>query len=169
MANATGPTRREVANYLQYLKDSSPNPRAASFAVPVVRKRAVPRPVPSPDKFKLTPVVPSEHDVQVSILALLRRHPKVAKAIRYNAGTFRLAGGPGSPDRWFRANDCPGHSDIAGVLKGGRAFYLEVKKPGKSSKPGDAQDTFLTEMAFAGALAAEVSSVDQVVKLLDNA
>ena len=165
MANATGPTRREVATYLQYLKDSSPNPRAASFAVPVVRKRAV----PSPDKFKLTPVVPSEHDVQVSILALLRRHPKVAKAIRYNSGRFRLIGVGGLPDRWFSANDCQGHSDIAGVLKGGRAFYLEVKKPGKSSKPGDAQDTFLCEMAFAGALAAEVSSVDQVVKLLENA
>ena len=164
MGNTSNPTRREVANYLQYLKDSSPNPRAADFAVPVLRKRAV----PSPDKFKLTPVVPSEHDVQVSILAMLRRHPKVAKAIRYNSGTFRLAGGVGSPDRWFRANDCPGHSDIAGVLKGGRAFYLEVKKPGKSSKPGDAQDTFLCEMAFAGALAAEVSSVDQVVKLLEG-
>ena len=163
MANAANPTRREIAAYLQYLKDSSPNPRAVSFAVPVVRKRAV----PSLDKFKLTPVVPSEHDVQVSILALLRHHPKVAKAIRYNAGTFRLAGAQGSPDRWFRANDCPGHSDIAGVLKGGRAFYLEVKRPGKSTKHGDAQDTFLTEMAFAGALAAEVSSVDQVIKLLE--
>ena len=66
MANAANPTRREVANYLQYLKDSSANPRAADFDVPVLRKRAV----PSPDKFKLTPVVPSEHDVQVSILAL---------------------------------------------------------------------------------------------------
>ena len=164
MPNASSPTRREIANYLQYLKDSSANPRAADFAVPVVRKRAV----PSPDKFKLTPVVPSEHDVQVSILGLLRKHPKVAKAIRYNAGTFRLAGSQGSPDRWFRANDCVGHSDIAGVLKGGRAFYLEVKKPGKSSKPGDAQDTFLTEMAFAGALAAEVSSVEQVIKLLEG-
>ena len=160
----SNPSRREVANYLQYLKESSANPRAASFAVPVVRKRAV----PSPDKFKLTTVVPSEHDVQVSILALLRRHPKVAKAIRYNAGTFRLAGAQGSPDRWFRANDCPGHSDIAGVLKGGRAFYLEVKRPGKSTKAGDAQDTFLCEMAFAGALAAEVSSVDQVIKLLEG-
>ena len=164
MANTSNPTRREIANYLQFLKDSSPNPRAASFAVPVLRKR----PVPSPDKFKLTPVVPSEHDVQVSILALLRHHPKVAKAIRYNSGRFRLPGAPGERDRWFSANDCPGHSDIAGVLKGGRAFYLEVKKPGKSSKPGDAQDTFLTEMAFAGALAAEVSSVDQVVKLLEG-
>ena len=164
MANASNPTRREVANYLQYLKDSSPNPRAADFTVPVLRKRAV----PSPDKFKLTPVVPSEHDVQVSILSLLRRHPKVAKAIRYNAGTFRLAGASGAPDRWFRANDCPGHSDIGGVLVGGRAFYLEVKKPGKSSKPGDLQDTFLCEMAFAGALAAEVSSVDQVIKLLEE-
>ena len=164
MGNTSNPTRREVANYLQYLKDSSPNPRAADFSVPVLHKRAA----PSPDKFKLTQLVPSEHDVQVSILALLRRHPKVAKAIRYNAGTFRLAGAHGSPDRWFRANDCPGHSDIAGVLKGGRAFYLEVKKPGKSSKPGDSQDTFLTEMAFAGALAAEVSSVDQVVKLLEE-
>ena len=165
MANAANPTRREVANYLQYLKDSSANPRAADFDVPVLRKRAV----PSPDKFKLTPVVPSEHDVQVSILALLRRHPKIAKAIRYNAGTFRLAGAQGSADRWFRANDCPGHSDIAGVLKGGRAFYLEVKRPGKSTKPGDAQDKFLCEMAFAGALAAEVSSVDQVIKLLEQA
>ena len=163
MAN-TGPTRREIATYLQYLKDSSANPRAADFAVPVVRKR----PVPSPDKFKLTALVPTEHDVQSSILSLLRKHPKVAKAIRYNAGTFRLPGAHGERDRWFKANDCPGHSDIAGVLKGGRAFYLEVKRPGAAIKPGDAQDIFLVQMASAGALAAEVSSVDQVIQLLEG-
>ena len=164
MADTSNPTRRDIANYLQYLKDSSANPRAASFAVPVLRKR----PIPSPSKFKLTTVVPSEHDVQTSILALLRRHPKVARAIRYNSGSFRIRGAPGQPDRWFKANDCPGHSDLAGVLVGGRAFYFEIKKPGKSSKPGDLQDTFLCEMAFAGALAAEVSSVDQVIQLLEK-
>ena len=132
MANASGPTRREIATYLQYLKDSSPNPRAADFAVPVVRKR----PVPPPDKFKLTPVVPSEHDVQTSILAMLRRHPKVAKAIRYNSGTFRLPGSPGERDRWFKANDCPGHSDIAGVLKGEGTARLRSTGTAKSAARG---------------------------------
>ena len=157
------PSRIDIAEYLTHLKASSTNPRAAEFEIPKHRRR----PVPSPDNFKLKPDMPSEHDIQKSILVLLRRHPKVAKAIRYNSGTFRLSGLHGAPDRWFKANDCVGHSDIAGVLKGGRAFYIEVKRPGNSSKPGDAQDTFLTQMAFAGALAAEVSSVEQVIALLD--
>ena len=158
----TQPSRIDVAEYLTYLKASSANPRAAEFEIPKHKRRAV----ASPDKFKLTPNIPTEHDIQKAILGLLRRHPKVAKAIRYNSGTFKITGTYGSPDRWFKANDCPGHSDLAGVLKGGRAFYFEIKRPGKSTKPGDLQDTFLTEMAFAGALAAEVSSVDQVVELL---
>ena len=159
----TQPSRIDIAEYLKLLKDSSTNPRAAEFDIPKHRRR----PVPSPESFRLKPDVPTEHDIQKAILGLLRRHPKVGKAIRYNSGTFKITGTYGLPDRWFKANDCPGHSDIAGVLVGGRAFYFEIKRPGKSSKPGDLQDTFLTEMAFAGALAAEVSSVDQVLALLE--
>ena len=160
----TQPSRIDIAEYLKLLKDSSTNPRAAEFEIPKHRRR----PVPSPESFRLKPDVPTEHDIQKAILGLLRRHPKVAKAIRYNSGTFKITGTYGLPDRWFKANDCPGHADIGGYLKGGgRAFYFEVKRPGEKIKAGSAQDLFLQEAIAAGALAAEVSSVEQVLALLE--
>ena len=161
----TQPSRIDVAEYLTYLKESSANPRAAEFEIPKHRRR----PVPSPESFRLKPNVPTEHMIQKAILGMLQHHPKVAKAVRYNSGTFKITGSHGAPDRWFRANDCPGHPDIGGYLKGGRAYYFEVKRPGEKIKAGSAQDLFLRDANAAGALAAEVSSVDQVVELLAGA
>lgn len=42
-----------------------------------------------------------------------------------------LAAVPGGGGKFFRKNPMKGHPDIAGVLKGGRYFTVEVKRPGR--------------------------------------
>lgn len=156
------PSKAEVAAYLSHLQASSANPRAASFVVPTIKQRQ-PRAVPESSKFKLKILEASEQQIQSAVLAFLRRHPRVAAAIRYNSGAFKLTGSYGQQDRWYRSNDAPGHSDIAGVLQGGRAFYFEIKKPGNKATPQQA--AFLDRMSKAGALASVICSIDDVIQL----
>ena len=59
-----------------------------------------------------------------------------------------------------------GLSDIAGVLVGGRAFYVEVKaKAGKVSKE---QKEFIDKVNFSGGLAFVARSVSDVSDELDK-
>ena len=163
MANASNPTRREVANYLQYLKDSSPNPRAADFAVPVVRKR----PVPSHDKFRLTAQVPLEQDVLRSVLGALKFSKKVAWYKRMNSGSY-IAGD--SKDRRYIRYGFIGCPDILGMLKPrrdgepGMVLAIEVKRP--SGKPTPEQLAFLDLVTKNGGCAGIVRSVDDLELLL---
>lgn len=63
----------------------------------------------------------------------------------------------------FRANSStPGISDIAGILPGGRALYIEVKV-GKDKLSPD-QVEFLDDVNKMGGLAFEARSVDDVIE-----
>lgn len=53
-----------------------------------------------------------------------------------------------------------GSSDIIGVLPGGRALFIEVKRP--TGRLTDAQKEFLARAHMAGALAFEARSVEEV-------
>ena len=56
----------------------------------------------------------------------------------------------------------PGQSDLCGHRPGdGRAFYIEVKRPG--GKPRENQERFLRQMRDTGALAGVAHSVDEAV------
>lgn len=61
-----------------------------------------------------------------------------------------------------------GHSDLYGVLPGGRAFFLEVKRPGgRTSKVRLArQKAFRDRAAAAGALTGSAASVAEAVDIL---
>ena len=62
----------------------------------------------------------------------------------------------------------PGQSDLCGHRPGdGRAFYIEVKKPGE--KPRDNQERFLQAMRNSGALAGVAHSVEEAVGILSEA
>lgn len=118
---------------------------------------------PEPPEVRRTrkpPTGPSESDVQSAVLDYLRRVVK-AQAIRYNSGAMQESG---PHARYVSFNDAPGHSDIAGTLPGGRAFYIEVKRPGQKATPKQA--AFLARMASAGALVGVVHSVDELIALL---
>jgi hypothetical protein len=62
-------------------------------------------------------------------------------------------------ERFFRFG-LKGSSDIIGVLPGGRALFIEVKRPsGRLTAP---QKEFLGRASMAGALAFEAKSVEEV-------
>jgi len=125
--------------------------------VPAAPKaRALRRPVDG------RPVVPLEKDIQRAVLQFLRVHPKVAAVWRTNSGTFTEQNRDGSM-RYISANTMPGMSDVCGVLKGGRAFFFEIKRPG--AKATTLQLQFLQRMHDAGALALVVYSIDSLVNL----
>jgi len=106
----------------------------------------------------------SEADILRSIMALLKHHPKVAKVWRQNSGTFQMQYGPKT--HYVRANTARGMSDIAGILKGGRGLYIEVKTP--KGRVMEHQQEFLDGMTAAGALAFVARSVDEVLTRLEE-
>ena len=110
-------------------------------------------------RFKLTSIVPRESEVQTSIIDAIERL-RIGKVIRYNSGGMYDKRG-----RFVRFHSAPGHSDLAGCLfNGGRAFYLEVKRPGESAT--EDQQRFLDAMASTGAIAATVHSVVEALAAL---
>jgi hypothetical protein len=96
-----------------------------------------------------------ERDVQKAILELLAVHPRVVFAGRFNRGSYADA------ERYVRFNTVRGFPDIHGLLKGGRALYIEVKRDAKSPISSDQAD-FLETAANGGALAIVAYSVEQV-------
>ncbi len=57
-----------------------------------------------------------------------------------------------------------GVADICGILKGGRAFYLEVKYRGKLTLE---QEAFLANVRDNGGIGEVVRTFNDVVKVLD--
>lgn len=113
---------------------------------------------------------PLEADVQRAILALLAVHPKVAFAGRFNSGAVvtEHTGKSGKSKRGFyRMNSIPGFSDIHGMLKGGRALYVEVKRRGEHLRTDQA--TFLELVRLHGGLGIVAYDVQQVVDALGEA
>jgi len=109
---------------------------------------------------------PSEADILRAIMALLKRHPRVAQCWRQNSGTFQERNRDGSV-RYIRANTQKGMSDIMGVLKDGRTLAIEVKSRVGKMRPG--QDEFLQTIRQAGGVAGVCRSVDDAVRLLGDA
>lgn len=123
-----------------------------------------------PKRLRLTMPAPRERDIQAGILELLAMHPAIHRAWRVNSGAAEgeYIDSRGVTRKYFvRFNGQLGHSDIAGVLRGGRAFFLEVKRPGEKLTAD--QESFLDDMAAGGAFCACVQSVDEVVACLDQA
>ena len=106
---------------------------------------------------------PSESEILCAIMALLKRHPRVAQCWRQNSGTFAERNRDGSM-RYVRANTARGMSDIMGVLKDGRTLAIEVKSRTGRMRPG--QEEFLQTIRQAGGVAGVCRSVEDAVALL---
>lgn len=113
--------------------------------------------------YRLKRPEPKESDVQRAVLHALALHPAVAHAHRMNTGVFRPQRRDGSTG-FVRAGfkGCP---DVVGMLKGGRALYVEVKRP--SGKTTDDQEQFLAQATRDGAVAFVARSADDVYRVLD--
>jgi hypothetical protein len=120
-----------------------------------------------PEPAKRGPRKPSGHPTEAQILkavmALLKRHPKVAQCWRQNSGTFQERNRDGSV-RYIRANTQRGMSDIMGVLKNGRTLAIEVKSATGRMRPG--QEEFLATIRQAGGVAGVCRSVEDAQALL---
>ena len=107
---------------------------------------------------------PSEAEILKAILAMLRRHPKVALCWRQNSGTFQERNRDGTT-RYIRANTQRGMSDIMGALMDGRTLAIEVKSRTGRMRPG--QEEFLASIRAAGGVAGVCRSVEDAVALLE--
>jgi hypothetical protein len=106
---------------------------------------------------------PTEAQILKAVMALLKRHPKVAQCWRQNSGTFQERNRDGSV-RYIRANTQRGMSDIMGVMKDGRTLAIEVKSATGRMRPG--QEEFLATIRQAGGVAGVCRSVEDAVTLL---
>ena len=106
---------------------------------------------------------PSEAEILRAILAMLRRHPKVALCWRQNSGTFQERNRDGTT-RYIRANTQRGMSDIMGALMDGRTLAIEVKSRTGRMRPG--QEEFLATIRQAGGVAGVCRSVEDAIALL---
>ena len=77
-----------------------------------------------------------ESEIQKAIAKDLNMHPKVAHAIRSNAGGFLYH--DTERNKKYKINLAPkGFPDISGMLKGGQSFYVEVKRSEKQKPDKD--------------------------------
>jgi hypothetical protein len=146
---------RDNQKALDFMAAATGKPRV-DLGVPEKRTRAAPKPSG----------IPLESVVLQAVLALVKRHPKVALAWRQNSGTFAEQNRDGST-RYIRANTAHGMSDIMGVLKDGRTLAIEVKRPGGKLEPH--QQDFLGKITAAGGIAGLACSVEDAIALLDGA
>lgn len=116
--------------------------------------------------FKLTrPDEPTEAQVLSSVLTFLKRHPNVVWVSRMNSAAGKLVRGQGAQQvSQFMRFGFPGCPDIHGMLKGGRALYVEVKRP--SGRLTDEQREFLQQAANHGGCAFVARSIDDCVRAL---
>lgn len=101
----------------------------------------------------------TESEIQREILTAL--HKLGMLAWRINSGRVRTSTGmvqlaPG------------GHPDIAGVLPGGRALYIEVKRPTRHGPAPlrEDQERFIKRLMSVGAMVIVATCVDDVLRAL---
>lgn len=105
--------------------------------------------------------IPLEKDIQKAIIHFLSAHPKISIYGRFNSGTA-ITGDAQGNTRYTRFNSIKGFPDIHGMLKGGRAVYIEVKRPG--GRVSEEQQEFIDKVSAHGAVAFVAYSVDDVIQ-----
>lgn len=119
-------------------------------------------------RFRLTPVNRLEIDRQAEVIRYLSVEPRVKFFLRINGGGRFISGAW----VWFYKLFVPGYepahgkgvSDLIGVLRDGRFFALEVKRPGE--KPSANQAAFLALVREAGGAAGVVERWEDARELL---
>ncbi len=112
--------------------------------------------VPSKPRAK---AVKREAPILQAITQMLRAHPMVATVERRQVGAFY------SQERYIRVGK-RGDPDLTGILKGGRAFAIEVKA--EFGKVSEAQSARLLELAEAGAVTGVARSVEDARKIIEG-
>ena len=119
------------------------------------------------EKPNARPDAPLEKDVQSSVLAAIRAHPKVAWCGRINSGTAVAQNVNGSA-RYTRFHTINGMSDLLGQMKDGRMLALEIKRD-HHGRPTEDQAAFLAKVKENNGVAGWCYSIDGAYEILDNA
>lgn len=114
-----------------------------------------------------------EADVQRGIIQYLSAHPSVLMAWRVNSGAAHTESG--APIWFYRIVRQPGESvrlpDLMGLLRDGRMFAIEVKRPGWKKPVGQReieQQNFLRAVATHGGLAGFATSIDEANEIIEG-
>ncbi len=150
---AAKPTKRSIALYMN-AAGKAYAPEGKSPELLPVRAARTSKPL------QRDPRKVYERDVLRAALKYLRHHPKVASVERTQSGVFTEG------NRTIRVGFV-GKLDISGVLKGGRAFEFEAKRPG--GKLSYAQSTRIDALQSMGVLTGCFESLDGLEKLMRNA
>lgn len=111
------------------------------------------------------PVVPLEKEIQKTIIAALKLRRDVVFVGRFNRG--QAVATYNGETRYTPFNSVKGFPDIHGLLVGGRAFYIEVKRPPPHyNKPEQDQQDFLDAARICGAAAGVATSVEEAMAIL---
>lgn len=118
-------------------------------------------PPPKRDKvfrpYDHKPAVPLEREILSDVLKVLRLDPRVGYVWRQTSGTFMEG------DRFIKAGPV-GMPDVLGVLRGGKFFAIEVKRPGGEPKPH--QQKRIDHFKAIGAISGYCWSVETALALL---
>jgi len=117
---------------------------------------------PPPRRFKLSG--PSEAEIQAAVLRAINYHPAVVWARRMNTGAARTTGRGGTERLVFFG--FPGSPDIHGMLRGGRALYIEVKT--QTGRLTPEQQKFLALAKHHGAAAGVARSVNDAIAIIED-
>lgn len=137
------------------------NDRALRGYAALAGKPIVHDPLPSvrPPRQRAAPGAdgkPLEKDILKAILGYLHLCPAVVFAGRFNQGTMEEGG------RFVRMSTITGFPDVHGMLVGGRAFYVEVKRHNGRVEPH--QQRFIDKVIAGGGIAFVARSLDDVIE-----
>jgi len=135
-----------------------------AFYAPAYGKQAPEIPASRAPRVAKPRTEPSEAEILKAIMALLKRHPKVAKVWRVNSGVAQYQ--YVAKTSYVRFNTAKGMSDIMGLLKTGRTLAVEVKA--RKGIVHEHQQKFLDDINAGGGLAFVARSVDDVLAKLGD-
>jgi len=104
-----------------------------------------------------------EKAVEAQVLLWLKSRQFQAWVI--DASTYVSSKSAGSPKYYKQSHAPVGHSDIAGICPGGRAFFCELKAPGKIGTLTQKQHNFLKNCIESNAFAVCVDSCERLSEL----
>jgi len=117
--------------------------------------------VQASENFKLTQIERSEAEIQRDILRLLKVHPKVAWAQRFNVGAQRIESKSGTRFIRYAFKGC---ADILGQMTDGRFLAVEVKS--RKGKATPEQEAFLALVGSFGGVSVIARCEDDVLAVM---
>ena len=150
------PTRREQIESFNaattfYARAADKDP--APYLIPALppKRHRIKRPVDG------KPVVPLEREVLANALQALRNDPRVWTVDRRQSGVFQ------DGDRYIRVGT-KGVLDISGMLRGGKYFEIEAKRPGE--RPTPEQEKRIEQIRRGGGISGYFTSAEAALALL---